>query len=123
MARVELTEDARAYIRHLDGSAKKLVAKALKKLEVDPGQRGAPLGGGLVTFRKLVVGDRDYRIVYRVEPDDTVVVVWVVARRADAECYQLAMSRLSTLGDREVADDFGRVMREVWNATDTERRT
>lgn len=121
MARVQLTAEAREDVRDLDGSAKKLVLKALKKLEENPGQRGAPLGGGLATFRKLVVGDREYRIIYRVEQDDTVVVVWVIAKRADAECYQLAMSRLATMRDRHIAGDFTLLMREVWRTTDVER--
>lgn len=115
MARVQLSSEAREDLRDLDGSARKLVAKALKKLEEDPEQRGAPLGSGLATFRKLVVGDRDYRIIYRVEQDGTVVVVWVIAKRADNECYELAMSRLATMGNRDIAGDFGRLMREVWN--------
>lgn len=116
-----MTADAREDIRRLDGSAGKLVIKALKKLEDNPAQRGAALGGGLATFRKLVVGDRDYRIVYRVEANGTVVVVWVIAKRADSECYNLAMSQLSALGNREIAGEFGQLMREVWEVTDADK--
>ena len=98
MARVLLTTEAKEDLRDLDGSARKLVLKALKKLETDPEQRGAPLGSrpgsSLVTFRKLVVGDRDHRVVYRVEADGTVVVVWVIGKRTDGECYDLAVSRI-----------------------------
>lgn len=98
MAKVTLTDDAKEDLRDLDGSARALVLRALKKLETDPESRGQPLGsrasGSLVTFRKLVVGNRDYRIVYRVEADGTVVVVWVIGKRADAECYRLALSRI-----------------------------
>ncbi|MGH3684006.1 MAG: type II toxin-antitoxin system RelE family toxin [Pseudonocardiaceae bacterium] len=46
---------------------------------------GSKLSGNLTTFRKLVVGDRGYRIVYRVDPDGSVVVVWVIGRRSDDE--------------------------------------
>ncbi len=117
VAKVELTEDAREDLRDLDGSARALVFKALEKLETEPGKRGTPLGsrssGNLTTFRKLIVGDRDYRIVYRVEPDETVVVVWVIARRADDEVYQLAMSRLMTHPD-EAVRDVARALEEIW---------
>lgn len=117
MARVELTEDAREDLRDLDGSARALVFKALKKLETEPEKRGTPLGSrsssNLTTFRKLVVGDRHYRIVYRVEPDGTVVVVWVIARRADDEVYQLAVSRLMTHPD-EAAREVATVLEEIW---------
>lgn len=98
MAKVVLTPAARDDVRALDGAARVLVLKAMKKLEDEPGSRGAPLGSragsNLTGFRKLVVGDRQYRIVYRVEADGSVCVVWVVGSRVDAECYEEARSRV-----------------------------
>lgn len=118
MARVVLTEDAREDLRDLDGSARVVVLKALRKLRTEPEQRGAPLGSratsNLTTFRKLVVGNRDYRIVYRVEADGTVVVVWVIARRADDEVYQLAMSRLQMHPDAPVRE-LSETLKEIWS--------
>jgi mRNA interferase RelE/StbE len=49
MARVKLTEDAREDLRDLDGSARTLVFKVLKKLESEPEKRGTPLGTGPAT--------------------------------------------------------------------------
>lgn len=108
MTRVVLTAEAREDVRDLDGSARKIVLKAMKKLEDSPEQRGAPLGSqdgkNLTTFRKLVVGDRDYRIIYRVEDDGSICVIWVVGRRVDQECYDLAASRLKLYsGDKQAA--------------------
>ncbi len=104
MTRVLLTNEAREDLRDLDGSARKIVAKALKKLEDNPEQRGAPLAsnaqGNLTTFRKLVVGDRPYRIVYRVEEDGSVCVVWVIATRTASIAYDLALSRLQLYSER-----------------------
>lgn len=120
MARVLLTSQAREDLRNLDGSARKVVLKALKKLEQAPDQRGAPLGsrtGDLTTFRKLVVGNRDYRVVYRVERDGTVVVVWVVAKRADGECYDMAVSRLQNYSDPDMARDLRGLIDRVWAGT------
>ena len=107
-SRVVLTADAREDFRELDGAARVVVAKGLKKLEDHPEQRGQPLGsrsriGDLTTFRKLVVGDRAYRIVYRVEPDGIVCVVWVIGPRTDDECYELALARLKSCDDPEKA--------------------
>lgn len=106
MAKVQLSEDAREDFLDLDGSSQRAVAKGLKKLETDPHLRGQPLGsrpsGDLTTFRKLVVGNRDYRIIYRIDPDGTVVVVWVIGKRADAEAYELAMSRIRMHSDAAV---------------------
>jgi mRNA interferase RelE/StbE len=83
MARVDLFPEAVEDIDELDGSERKQVFKGLLKLEADPSNRGAPLGSALTTFRKLVVGNRQIRIVYRVEEDGTVAVVWVVASRVE----------------------------------------
>ncbi|MGB4778400.1 type II toxin-antitoxin system RelE family toxin [Microbacterium sp.] len=100
-ARVLLLPEAADDVRRLDGSARRLVLKALKKLEVSPQQRGAPLGSksnaqsDLTGFRKLVVGDRTYRVVYEVRADGTVVVVWVIGKRADAEVYREAQARIA----------------------------
>jgi mRNA interferase RelE/StbE len=44
MARIVLTSEAREDLRDLDGSARKIVLKAIRKLEVDPDKRGQPLG-------------------------------------------------------------------------------
>jgi mRNA interferase RelE/StbE len=111
VAKVLLTTEAKEDIRDLDGSARLQVLKALKKLENEPEKRGAPLGsrtgGNLATFRKLVVGDRDCRIVYRIESDGVVVVVWVIGKRADCECYDLAVARIRLhAGDQELVGEL-----------------
>jgi len=118
MAEVRLTEDAREDLRDLDGAARVIVLKGLKKLQAEPETRGSPLGsklsGNLTTFRKLVVGDRDYRIVYRVDPDGSVVVVWVIGRRSDDEVYHLAMSPLRLHPD-EASREFAVAFDEIWH--------
>ncbi len=106
MAVVKLLREAAEDVRDLDGSAQVLVLKALEKLKTNPEQRGQPLGstvaGNLTTFRKLVVGNRDYRIVYRCLDENRVAVVMVVAKRADNEVYELAVSRLRLHEDPEM---------------------
>lgn len=119
MAVVRLTSDAREDVRDLDGAAKKRVLKAMKKLEDSPEQRGQPLGSqsdsDLTTFRKLVVGDRDYRIIYRVEADGQVVVIWVVGARVDRECYEIAASRLKLYGsDKAMAKELAGLLEVAW---------
>jgi mRNA interferase RelE/StbE len=122
LPRVQLTADAREDLRDLDGSTRKAVLKAIKKLESEPEERGQPLGsrqsGNLTTFRKLVVGDRDYRVIYRIEQDGTIVVVWVVGRRADQECYELAMSRLRLHADPRLAGAAEQLLRESWSSSE-----
>ncbi|GAB3446239.1 type II toxin-antitoxin system RelE family toxin [Actinophytocola sediminis] len=119
MTEVQLTSEAREDLRDLDGANRKRVLKALKKLETEPDQRGEPLGtralGNLTTFRKLVVGDREIRVIYRVEPDGTVVVVWVIARQADDACYELAVSRLKMHSDQQLAAKAEQLLNEAWD--------
>lgn len=123
MAKVQLTAEAKEDLRDLDGSAQKLVFRALKKLEVHPEQRGQPLGshsgqGNLTGYRKLVVGDRDFRIIFQVDHDGTVVVIWVIAERADDRCYELAVARLKTYQqDPELRRELERLLATAWEAT------
>lgn len=119
MTRVVLTSAAKEDIRDLDGSARALVLKALTKLGTEPEKRGAPLGSpstsNLTSFRKLVVGDRQYRVVYRVENDGSVCVVWVIASRVDRECYDLAKSRLKLYTtDSALARELTRLLDAAW---------
>lgn len=119
MAKVQLSEEAREDFLDLDGASQQIVARALKKLETDPRVRGQPLGsragGDLTTFRKLVVGNREFRIIYRVDPDGAVVVVWVIGKRADGEAYELAMSRIRLHSDATVRQ-LGSSLEEVWDS-------
>ena len=120
MARVVLTDEAREDIRDLDRSSQKKVLKKLKELEVEPGKRGQPLGsragGNLTGLRKLIVGDRQFRIVYRVDSDGTVCVVWVIAERADDRCYDLAMQRIQMYsGDPDLMKSLERLLATAWS--------
>lgn len=102
---VRLTEPAFDDLRTLMRLDPQIVRWALKKmllLERDP-EAGEPLHGALTGWRKLVVGDRDWRVVWRVTHDDagTIVVdvaeVWAVGARSDAAVYDEMTSRVRTL--------------------------
>jgi mRNA interferase RelE/StbE len=129
----ELAGGAQAYVRltapafeDLERLLKKdpqIVRWALKKmilLERDP-EAGDPLLGSLVGWRKLTVGDRDWRIVWRVTVDDagsvniTIAEVWAVGARREAEVYDEMNARIaaaeqtpSTIALGEVIDMLGR---------------
>jgi mRNA interferase RelE/StbE len=123
MVKVQLTDEAKEDLKDLDGAAQKAVIKGLKKLRTNPDQYGEPLGsknsGNLTGFRKLVVGKNTYRIIYLVHEGDvaddvTLVVVWVIADRADDRVYQLAIRRLETMKHRELASELEEMLMEVW---------
>jgi mRNA interferase RelE/StbE len=102
---VRLTRPAFGDLETLARQDPQALRWALKKmlvLERDP-EAGEPLRGALIGWRKIVVGDRDRRIVWRVTHDDagTVVVdvaeVWAVGTRADAEVYTEMRERVAAL--------------------------
>jgi mRNA interferase RelE/StbE len=58
----------------------RIIKEVGKKLSVAPNQFGRPLGDVLKGYRRLRVGD--YRVIYRVDDDNTsVLVVMVIHRR------------------------------------------
>ena len=100
-----------------------IVRWALKKmihLEKNP-EAGEPLHGALIGWRKLVVGDRDWRVVWRVTHDEQgaivvdVAEVWAIGARSDASVYAEMTERArslpsgpSTLALAEVIERLGR---------------
>lgn len=103
---VRLTEDAIADLSRLNRRHHEAVRWCLKKmllLERDP-EAGEPLMGGLIGFRKLTVGDRHWRVVWRVAHDAAgatvvdVAEVWAAGARAEAEVYEEMQNRVARLG-------------------------
>lgn len=101
-----------------------VVRWALKKcilLERDP-EAGEDLRGSLRGYRKLTVGNRDWRVVWRVTHDASgqiivdVAEVWAVGARSDSEVYQEMKSRVDSFSDSphtvslaEAIDRLGKV--------------
>lgn len=117
--------DDLARLARRDPQVLRQVLKKLLLLERDP-HAGAPLLGALVGFRKLVVGDRHWRIVWRVGDDERgrtvveVAEVWAVGARADAEVYAEMAGRVAALPDEpssralaEVVELLGRAAGEI----------
>ena len=96
-------EDLRVMARKEDPQVVRAALKKCLLLERDP-EAGEPLKGGLIGYRKLVVGDRDWRIIWRVTHDETgaivvdVAEIWAVGARSDAEVYDEMMQRVKVLG-------------------------
>jgi mRNA interferase RelE/StbE len=99
---VWLTDPAVDDLRRLDGAALVWALKKMLLLESNP-HAGEPLLGNLVGYRKLVVGDRDWRIVWRTTTDDRggvvieIAEVWAVGARADSEVYAEMTSRVAAM--------------------------
>lgn len=91
----EAAEDLAGYAR--SGNLA-LFFKKLIRLEEVGADAGLPLGRDLAGWRKIVVGDRDWRIIFTTDPAETVATVWVIGDREDAACYDIAQRRVAALG-------------------------
>lgn len=104
---VRLTDDATEDLGNLFKMDPQIVRWALKKmiqLERDP-HAGDPLLGGLIGYRKITVGDRDWRVVWRIVQDEggdyrvEVAEVWAVGYRKDSEVYAEIKHRVDNAGE------------------------
>lgn len=125
---VRLTEDAIADLHRLHRKNPQIVRWAFKKMLLLERSvlAGEPLLGELIGFRKLVVGDRDWRIVWRATTDTVgttvidVAEVWAAGARSDQEVYREMTARVAALGTSPpavalttVLDSMGRLFTEV----------
>lgn len=80
--KISYVQSAMDDITSLDGSAKKIIKKAIEeKLMVDPLKFGHPLRRNLSGLFKLRVGD--YRIIYQIHEHEVLVVVVKVGHRRE----------------------------------------
>ncbi|MGL5864814.1 MAG: hypothetical protein ACRCYX_02930 [Dermatophilaceae bacterium] len=116
---MRLTDDAIGDLHALFRVDPQIVRWALKKmihLERDP-HAGDPLLGGLIGYRKLTVGNRDWRIVWRVVRDEAgdfrveVAEVWAVGYRKDGEVYAEIEQRVAEAGSSSTTAALTEVLR------------
>lgn len=103
---MRLTDDAVADLGGLFKSDPQVVRWAFKKMiqiESDP-NAGEPLLGGLIGYRKATVGNRDWRVVWRVTQDELgnylieVAEVWAIGFRKDSQVYDEIQQRIDVSG-------------------------
>jgi len=96
--RVELIDEAvEDLARYAESGNLALFLGKLLRLEAIGKEAGQPPGGSLAGWRKIVVGDRNWRIIFTDDPQETVATVAVIGDRADAECYAIAQRRVQAL--------------------------
>jgi len=79
---VTYVSSAKDEITEFDGSAKRLIKKAIEeKLMVDPLRFGKPLRRCLSGLFKLRVGN--YRIIYQVKEKEVIVVIVKIGHRRE----------------------------------------
>lgn len=92
-------DDALDDLRRVGPSNVPPILAKLEILETNP-EAGAPLGGVLTGYRKLVVGNNTWRIVYRIQNDAVVVCeIWVIGARSEGAVYAEAAKRAAEITD------------------------
>jgi mRNA interferase RelE/StbE len=92
--RVELIDEAIVDLAdHAEGGMLRQFFKKLLEIEENGANVGEPLGKELVGWRKLTVGNRNWRTVFRVDRAGEVATVCVIGDREDAACYEEAQRR------------------------------
>jgi mRNA interferase RelE/StbE len=122
--RVELiTEAIEDLVRYAATGNLPLFLKKLILLEEVGKNAGLPLGRGLTGWRKIVVGDRNRRIVFATDPDETTATVWVIGDRGDSACYEEAQCRVQRLGkSRPEAASLAATMFQLSEMRKSERK-
>ena len=79
---VVLTLTARRMLAEIrDRRVRSLVAKRIDRLAEDPDKQGKALVGELMGYRSLRAVGQQFRILYRVQKQEVVVVVVALGRR------------------------------------------
>lgn len=83
---------------------------------------GRPLRGSLHGWRKLVVGNRNWRVIWRVVADDTSTItvdageVWAVGARSDDEVYGEMRQRVTRMRESPTTVTLSKVIERLGNA-------
>lgn len=100
--RVQLIDDALVDLMKLVESGRfRSFLRKLVEIEQKGSKAGVPLGRGLTGWRKITVGDRNWRIIFRVAPQETVATVCVIGDREDEACYEEAQRRAEHVEDKD----------------------
>jgi mRNA interferase RelE/StbE len=95
--KVELFDLATIDFEGFDNSSKQAIMLGLRKLETEPQKRGRLLSGNLHPLRRLVVGKKQIRILFRVSENQELCRVVAIGARRDDEVYEIAAQRLAKL--------------------------
>jgi mRNA interferase RelE/StbE len=83
-----------------DTRSRESISRRINALEQDPDEQGKPMTGELLGYRSIRAVGQRYRILYRLEAEQVVVVVVAVGIRKEgdkADIYELA-KKLARLG-------------------------
>jgi mRNA interferase RelE/StbE len=122
--RVELIDEAvEDLLRYRESNVFLRLLATLVRLEEVGKEAGLPLGRGLTGWRKIVVGDRNWRIVFTTNYEESIATVWVIGDREDSACYAEAQRRIEALPkDQPQAASLAAAMFQLSRAPRPSRR-
>ena len=118
VVQIQFIEPAVEDLLRLSKKNKELLRQALKKIlliERNP-MAGQPLLGGFIGWRKLTVGDRHWRIIWRTHTDESgsviieIAEIWAIGARADSKIYKVLRNRLDTLAPNQKVQSLREVI-------------
>lgn len=106
MYKLSFIKQAAEDYKALDGSQRKVVNKAIKRILINPlpnteGGYGKPLGNqsnsSLAGLMKIKLKSSGFRIVYKLEKHEDNVLIIIIGARADSKVYKEAEKRMKDL--------------------------
>ena len=92
--RVLITPSALNMLKKVaDQRVRKQISEAISGLSEDPDKKGKPLMGELTGYRSMRTAGQRYRVIYKIEKDQVIVVVVAFGRRKGGvrkDIYSLA---------------------------------
>ena len=84
--RVLITPSALNMLKKVaDQRVRKQISEAISGLSEDPDKKGKPLMGELTGYRSMRTAGQRYRVIYKIEKDQVIVVVVAVGRRKEGD--------------------------------------
>ena len=84
--RVLITPSALNMLKKVaDQRVRKQISEAISGLSEDPDKKGKPLMGELTGYRSMRTAGQRYRVIYKIEKDQVIVVVVAIDRRKEGD--------------------------------------
>ena len=96
MLSLQASKQAQKFLSKLPPKQQRQIAEKIQSLRVDPFPGDSKFLKGYAPFHRATIGE--YRIVYKVEQDDQLLLVTIIGKRNDDQVYKLLRQRMSASG-------------------------
>jgi len=85
MYKIVITETAFEQLKSIEPRIRKQIQNKIEILKNDPGKRGKSLRGLLSEYRSIRAAGQRYRIIYKIEKENIIVIVVALGIRKDGD--------------------------------------